>query len=128
MAIVPDQHIGRFNIAVNDEIAMRLAHRAQDVEEQVHPAIDVYSVFVAVFINMFSLDMLENEVGLSFRRNSGVNQFCNVRVREPAEDGSFTLKAFDAQRTIYRLIVSGGVDSELSLISTEKPRRLRHRK
>jgi hypothetical protein len=28
----------------------------------------------------------------------------------------------------YRLIVSGGVDSELSLISTEKPRRLRHRK
>jgi hypothetical protein len=28
----------------------------------------------------------------------------------------------------YRLILSGGVDSELSLISTEKPRRLRHRK
>ena len=28
----------------------------------------------------------------------------------------------------YRLIVSGGVDSELSLISTGKPRRLRHRK
>jgi hypothetical protein len=28
----------------------------------------------------------------------------------------------------YRLIVSGGVDWELSLISTEKPRRLRHRK
>jgi len=28
----------------------------------------------------------------------------------------------------YRLIVSGGVDSELSLMSTEKPRRLRHRK
>jgi hypothetical protein len=27
----------------------------------------------------------------------------------------------------YRLIVSGGVDSELSLMSTEKPRRLRHR-
>ena len=28
----------------------------------------------------------------------------------------------------HRLIVSGGVDSELSLIPTEKPRRLRHRK
>jgi hypothetical protein len=28
----------------------------------------------------------------------------------------------------YRLIVAGGVDSEFSLISTEKPRRLRHRK
>jgi hypothetical protein len=28
----------------------------------------------------------------------------------------------------YRLIVSGEVDSELSLMSTEKPRRLRHRK
>jgi len=28
----------------------------------------------------------------------------------------------------YRLIVSDGVDSKLSLISTEKPRRLKHRK
>jgi hypothetical protein len=31
-------------------------------------------------------------------------------------------------KNTYRLIVSGGVDSELSLISTEKPRRRRHRK
>jgi hypothetical protein len=29
---------------------------------------------------------------------------------------------------IHCVIVAGGVDSELGLISTEKPRRLRHRK
>ena len=37
-------------------------------------------------------------------------------------------KAGERSENTYRLIVSGGVDSELSLIATEKPRRLRHRK
>ena len=41
VAFVCDQNVCRFDIAVNDEIAVRMTHRAQHVEEQLDPTVYV---------------------------------------------------------------------------------------
>ncbi len=69
-----NQHIRRFQIAMHDQVGVRVRHRRQHIEEQAHAARDRQPPFVAVHVNVIALDELEHEVGLAGIGDAGVDQ------------------------------------------------------
>src|SRR5215469_15954904 len=92
LPVVSDEHIGRFDVAVDDQIGMSLGDGTEHVEEKLDTAIDVQHVVVAVFVYVFSLDVFEDEIGLSIRGDARIRQFRDVGMGELSKDSAFALE------------------------------------
>src|SRR5205814_2698571 len=89
-----DEHIRRLDVAVDDQIGMRVADRGEHVDKKAQPFIDAQSVRIAIAVDPLSFDVLEDEVRLPGGRYAGVDQPSDVRLREAREDAAFTQKTF----------------------------------
>jgi len=59
---------------VHDEIAVRVGHRLADLDEQVQPAAEIASVFVAPLGDGAPLDEFHRHVRSSVRGNAAIDQ------------------------------------------------------
>ena len=81
-----DQHVGRFEIPVHDEVRVRVRDRRQDVQKQADTRGDAELSAVAVAVDLLAVDVLQHQKGLADRREAGVDEMRDVRVRQPRED------------------------------------------
>ena len=65
MAVVADKDVGRLEVAVNNQVGMRVGDGAEDVEEEPQPRLDPECVIVAVGVDGGAVDVLDDEVRLS---------------------------------------------------------------
>ncbi len=84
------------DVAVHDQIAVRVCDRAQHVEEQAHAGIHAELVSIAVFVDGLALDVFENEIGLARRGQPRIDQFGDLRMSEFAENRSLALESLGA--------------------------------
>ncbi len=82
-----DQDVGRLDVAVDDQVRVRVRDRLEHVEEEARrgPRRPERSA-VAVRVDRLALDVLEDEVRLARAGDAGVEQAGDVRVGEPRED------------------------------------------
>ena len=81
-----DQNVLRLQIAMHDQVGVRIAHRVQDLQEDPETLRDPQLSCLAVLIDALPVDVLEHDVRLSERRQAGVDQSRYVRVAQPRQD------------------------------------------
>ena len=63
-----DQHVERLDVAMDDQVGVRMRDRREHVEEQPHARRDVEPALVALVVDALALDVLEHQVRLARRR------------------------------------------------------------
>ena len=86
LAAARHEHVRRLQVPVHDQARVRVGHGVEHVEKEADARRDVEPLAVAVPVDRFALDVLEDEVGLATRRDPGVDQVGDVRMGEPRED------------------------------------------
>jgi hypothetical protein len=94
LAFVVHQHVGRLDVAVNDQIRMRVGNGAKNIQKEFDSRIYIELARIAILIDLFSLHMLKDEIGLSFGGHARVNQLRDVGVRNLAENPPLALESF----------------------------------
>ena len=96
-----------FEIAMHDQVGVRVGDRRLHVEEQADARLDAEPLLVAEAVDVPALDVLEHEVRLAGGRDAGVDEARDVRMGEPREDRAFALEALFAgaadQRGVQQL-------------------------
>ena len=85
-AVGIDEHIGGFQIPVQDELLMREADRAADHDEEAQTGVDVERAPVAVAIDGLAGDVLEHQVWHALGRCAAVDEVGDVGMHETGED------------------------------------------
>ena len=65
LAVGPHQNVRRLQVAMDDVMGVRLRYSFQSIEEQPNARSDVESVLVAVSIDGFAINILQDEKGLA---------------------------------------------------------------
>ena len=89
MAVDRDQHVGGLEVAVHDEVGVRVRDRLQDVEKETEACLDPQRVVIAIAVDALTVDVFEDEIGLACWRHAGIDEVRDVRVGEPGEDVAF---------------------------------------
>ena len=92
-----DQQVRGFDVAVHDELRVRMRDRPRRLHEQAQPRGHAEPALLAVTVDALPVDRLECQVGLAIGGDTGVVQACDVRVVECGEDLAL---ARDAHRQI----------------------------
>jgi len=85
-AIDADENIRCLDVAMNDEIAMRVLCRFRGEQKKLDPAADGGSPRVAVGIDRLSLDVLQHEIRLTHFSDAAVQQTPDVRMIQRREN------------------------------------------
>ena len=96
-AVGRDEHIRRFEIAMDDQLGVGVSDGVQHTEEQADSRGHAERARVAVLVDRHALDMLEDQKWLPVRADPRVDQIRNVRMFQPPEDGAFPLEPFAAR-------------------------------
>ena len=94
LAVMPDQDVRGLEIPVHDQVGVGVSYRLQHVEKQPDTRFDTELAAIAVAVDVVALNVLEDEIGLSGLRYSGIDQFGDIRVRQTAENDAFALESF----------------------------------
>jgi len=78
LAIVRNEHVGRLQVAMHDQRAMRGFDRAADLQEQCHALSQVESAPARVFGQRLSLDQLERDVGDAAFGHAAFDEACDA--------------------------------------------------
>ena len=89
VAVDADEHVRGLEIAVHDQVGMRVRDGREDFEKQAKAGVDIQPVLVAVAIDPLAFDVLEDEIRLSRRRHARVDEVGDVRMAEAGEDVAF---------------------------------------
>jgi hypothetical protein len=95
-AVGRDEDVRRLEVAVDDEVRVRVLHCRQHLEHEREPLLGGEMLLVAVRVDAPALDVLEDEVRLAVVAHAGIEQPRDVQVREPRERGPFAAEALDA--------------------------------
>ncbi len=87
--VARDQNIAGLQIAVNDQVLVRVLHGAADADEQPEPSLDREVVDVAIPVDRQAVDELHHEVRQAVVGRSAVDQAGDVRVIEVGENLAF---------------------------------------
>ena len=102
-----DEHVGRLEVAVNNQVGMRVRDRLQHIEEETETGVDVQPVLVAIVVDALALHVLEHQVRVARLRYTRIDKVGNVRMREPREDVALAPEALFAgaahQRDVQQL-------------------------
>ena len=60
-AVVGDEHVRRFDVAMNDEIAMRVLHGVAELEEEAQSRVERQRALAAIDVDRRALDVLHRE-------------------------------------------------------------------
>src|SRR5690606_35963186 len=80
------QDIGRFQIAMNDQVLMCVLNSAADLQEELEPIANIQAMLVAVFVERLTMDVLHDEERLSFCGFSSVDETRDIRMIETCQD------------------------------------------
>jgi hypothetical protein len=86
MTVDADEHVRRLDVAVHDQVGVRVGDCLQDIEKETQARFDAERVLNAIPIDGLTIDVLENEKGLPDWRHTGVDEPRNVWMREARED------------------------------------------
>ncbi len=96
ISVGSDHYIGRFDVAMHDQIGVSMRDSIQDVEKQANTGVDVEPVVIAITVHRLALAIFEDEVSLPLGGNAGVDHLRDVGMRKTSEDVSLTPEAFGA--------------------------------
>src|SRR6202158_1537905 len=99
LTIAGDEHVGRLDVAVDNQVGMRVRHRRRHIDKQPEARVDVQHALIAIHIDVLSLDVFENQIRLAVGKYAGVDQVRDVRVRQPGEEAAFSLESLLAGAT-----------------------------
>jgi hypothetical protein len=85
-AVGPDQNISRFEIAMDDELAMSMGHRRADIQEKFKNLAGNQVLLAAVFRDGLPGHELHDDVRQPFGRGAAVEQAGDVRMIELGEN------------------------------------------
>ena len=97
MTVDADEDVARLDVAVHDEVGVCVGDRLEHVEKQAQARLHAERVLVAVAVDGLPIDVLEHEVRLAIRGDTGVGEAGDVRMRQPREDASFAPEALFAR-------------------------------
>ena len=84
------QHVGRFDVAVHDEVCVRVRHRGEELQEKGKPGLRREALFVAEMIQPGAVDVLQHQVGMSRVGNAGVDEAPDIGMGEAAQRAALT--------------------------------------
>src|SRR6516165_1706275 len=96
LAIISDEHDGRLDITMDDQIGMCLCYCTEHIEEKPDSCVHIEPVAVAVFVDLLSFYMFENEIWFTIRSHARIDQFCDVGIGKTAENLSFALESLSS--------------------------------
>ena len=91
-ALLRDENVRRFQIAMNDKVLMRVGDRRADLAEERQALGRGQRVRVAVGVDRFAVHVLHDEVGQAVVGRSAVDQARDVRMIELRQDLPFVAK------------------------------------
>ena len=89
LPIDPDEHVRRLDVAVHDQVGVRVGDSLQHIEEQAETGLDSQRMFAAVAVDAQTVHVLEDEIRLARRRHPRIDEVRDVRVGEPGENVAF---------------------------------------
>src|SRR4030095_13688120 len=93
-ATASDKHVGWLEIAMHDQVAVRMSDREHGIHEQTNARLDIEVVRVAVAIDTVAVDVLEYQELPAVGSCAGIEQPRDIRVCESREQPTFAPKAF----------------------------------
>ncbi len=81
-----NQDVARLQVAMDDQMAVRVVDRRAHRSKQSQPLIDRQPVFVAVGVDGRALDVLHDEIGLAAFRYAAVEEMGDVGVGDARQD------------------------------------------
>ena len=97
-AVVGDQHIRRFDVAVDDQMPVRVLHRAARLTEQLHARAHIERMRGAPSINTFAFDVFECKPRPAFAVHTAIEQGRDVAMFESRENPALHLESLYQHR------------------------------
>src|ERR1700685_2166157 len=92
---------------MNDQIGMGVGHCRQHIQKEADARLHVELMLVAILIDRFAVNIFEDEIRLAIGGNAGIEEFGNMRMREPTKDAAFAFESFfrraPGQRDVHEL-------------------------
>ena len=66
---------------MNNQVGVRVRHRGEHIKKQTDSRLHIELVVVAVLVDVFAFNVLEDEIRLPVSGDAGVEKFGDVRVR-----------------------------------------------
>ena len=104
LAVLGHNDVGRFEIAVDDEAAVRVVDGVAGFLKQAQSCIEGQPMLIAVIGNRNALDELHRKVGPPVARYATVQEAGNVRVIEAGEDSAFLAEAAQHTFRVHALL------------------------
>jgi hypothetical protein len=92
-AVARDEHVARLDVAMHDEVAVRMRDGGQHLHEQADALLDAQALRVGMAVDALAVDQLEHEVGLAVGRDAGIEHAGDVRVGQPRENRALAPEA-----------------------------------
>ena len=100
-----DQQVGRLQVAMHHQVAMRVAHGIDHLQEQHDALAQAELPLVAPAVDGLAIHQLHDEPGVAFAADAAVQQGGDVRVAQPRQDLPFAQEAL-----ARRLRIGTGTD------------------
>ena len=104
VAVAADEHVGRLEVAVHDQVGVRVGDGLQDIEEQAQPGLDAERVLGAVAVDALTVDVLDDEIRLARLRHPGIDEVGDVGMGQPGQEVAFAPEALLAGRSHQRQV------------------------
>ena len=118
-AIRIDEDVAGFQVAVNDEIAMRVIDRRTDVEKHPEPVVDRQSAIGGKGRQPRTIDVLHDEIGQAVVGRAAVEQTADVRMLQARERLALATEAREDEIDVHAR--SHQLDGDLGVIFVVVP-------
>ena len=88
-----DQNVARLQVAVDDEMAMRVFNRGAHRKEEAQPLFDAEIVLRGILCDPGPLDVLHDQVGSSIVCAASIEQSCDVRMLKTGQNLALATEA-----------------------------------
>ena len=99
-AVAIDQQVGRLEVAMHDQVAMRITHRVQHLQEQHHALAQAEAARIAPSVDGFAIDALHHEIRFAVGADAAIEQGGDVGMLQAGQDLPFAQETFARDRRI----------------------------
>ena len=92
-AFAGDEDVCRLQVAMNDEMAVRVANRSKHALEQGDSCFEAKFKSIAVSVDRLTLDIFEHEVGLRIVDDPGIDEARDIGMIQPAEHSALAAES-----------------------------------
>ena len=109
LSVAVDEDVRRLEIAMDDQVGVRVGHSRQHVEKHTYPRLDAECPGVTPAIDAIAFHVFQHEIGLASRRHAGIDQMCDVGVLQPRQNRAFAPESLAAAwptRAAFRSLIA----------------------